>query len=366
MARGNATVVAAPPQTGNPARRRQLRPSTAAIEASSSLNYTGTVRIGDGRLRFIGRSRFRAGHAPSFTSLRVDRRFSVVRGQDYIGPYRLLNLIMTGQTSQVWEAMDDRSQSRVALKMLLSDWNRDREHIAYLKHEHAVGRGLDHPRVVRMLDLGNFKGTVYVTMEYFPYPNLKQSLNQGVETIAPDLTEIITQAAEGLAYFNEKGWVHRDVKPDNFLLKPEPDVRLIDFALAQRTVGAIGKFFARKTKIQGTRSYMSPEQIRGKPLDVRADIYSFGCMAYELVAGKTPFTGVSSNELLNKHLRAPPPSLESNDPNVKTEFADLIRRTMAKSPDRRPASMREFLTEYRGIGIFRSPPRRPATQENTG
>ena len=111
-----------------------------------------------------------------------------------------------------------------------------------------------------------------------------------------------------MQYLHEQGWIHRDIKPDNFLVNEEGDVKLIDFALAARERKGLGKLFGR-TKVQGTRSYMAPEQIRGKGLDARTDIYSFGCMLYELVSGRLPFTGVSPEELLRKHLYAPIPVL---------------------------------------------------------
>jgi serine/threonine protein kinase len=98
---------------------------------------------------------------------------------------------------------------------------------------------------------------------------------------------------------------------------------------------------------------MSPEQIRGQVLDQRADIYSFGCTIHELIAGKPPFTGTSSTELLNKHLKSTPPSLESLDKNVTMEFARLVRKTLAKDPAARPTSIGEFLEEFRKCRIFR-------------
>ena len=119
-------------------------------------------------------------------------------------------------------------------------------------------------------------------MELFAAPNLKQWINQGSRGArAAWPASSSAKAAEGLAYFHSQGWIHRDIKPDNFLMNPKGDVKLIDFALAVRRKGGLARLFAGKTKVQGTRSYMSPEQIRGQPLDERADIYSFGCMVYE-------------------------------------------------------------------------------------
>lgn len=281
--------------------------------------------------------------------------------QENVGPYRLLNLIMTGQTSQVWEAINSNDQQRRALKMLLSDYARDREHTAYLKNEFEVGRQLKHPRVVHVFEMGMHQRSPYLVMEYFPFPNLKQFIRRGPESFAYLVPQIVEQAAEGLAYFNGQGWIHRDIKPDNYLIDGEGNVKLIDFALALKQRTGLARLFGGKIKkIQGTRSYMSPEQIRGQALDIRADVYSFGCMVHELVSGKPPFTGTSSNELLNKHLKAPPPPLAAANKNVTPEFTLLVQRTMAKQPERRPESMEKFLNEFRAIRMFRETPKRPA------
>jgi serine/threonine protein kinase len=139
----------------------------------------------------------------------------------------------------------------------------------------------------------------------------------------------------------------------------EGDIKLIDFAVAKKIRTGLGRLFGGGGSIQGTRSYMSPEQIRGKTLDGRADIYSLGCVFYELLVGKPPFTGDSPNDLLNKHLSASIPSpLVAND-NATPEIAALVKKMMAKRPDDRPESMWDVLKILRGTKIFKKPPRIP-------
>lgn len=274
----------------------------------------------------------------------------------YIGSYRLLSLVMTGQSSQVWEVMHDARQQRYALKAMLEDHRRNREQIAYLKNEYAVGKTLDHTRVLKYVELGSHRGDLFLIMELFKAPNLKNLLLREPDRLAQNIQPLIDQSAEGLAYLHRQGWLHRDVKPDNFLYSAEGQVKLIDFALAQRPKGALARLFARKSEIQGTRSYMSPEQIRGRPLSARSDMYSFGCMLYELVSGKPPYTGSNTNELLNKHLRAAVPSLEAANRNVTPQFGGLVRSMLAKDPDSRPESLDQFLTEFRSAKVFKVPP----------
>jgi serine/threonine protein kinase len=284
--------------------------------------------------------------------------------QDYLGgKYRLLNLLRTGKTCQLWEAIHDGEGKRYAIKVLLSEFNNNAVERRFLKHEFNVGNQLDHPRVIRHYAYGQDHHNYFLVMEMFHAPSFKMVIQQaGVEEFSFNIVKIITQAAEGLAYFHRKGWIHRDIKPDNYLLKPSGDVKLIDFALAEKIRS---KFWPRLPSrfhaVQGTRSYMSPEQIRGQRLDTRADIYSFGCMVFELLGGKPPFTGSSTQELLNKHLRSAPPPLQASNRNVTEQFANLVKRLLAKLPKDRPATMEDFLIEFRGVKVFVREPRRAAT-----
>jgi serine/threonine protein kinase len=275
----------------------------------------------------------------------------------YLGPYRLLNVVHTGHGSQIWQAYDDPQHRMAGVKTLHAAAENNRQHVQFLRQEYAAGRTIQHPRIIEIYTFDWDRGQPYLAMEWFSAANMKQRLLQGVEKIAPLIPKIIDQAAEALSYFHRAGWVHRDVKPDNFLVADEGDVKLIDFALAKRRRRGLAKWLSPRTKIQqGTKSYMSPEQIRGLALDERADLYSFACTIYELVSGKPPFTGVSVNDLLMKHIKSPPPSLEVSNPNVAAPFAQLIRRSMAKDPGGRPKSVDDFLAEFRMIRVFRTMP----------
>jgi eukaryotic-like serine/threonine-protein kinase len=286
----------------------------------------------------------------------------------YLGPYRLLNVVHTGHTTQIWQAYWDAKQRMVGIKTIIDEFRHDREHVGYLYLEYKVGVALSHPRVLEIYTYDRNRGAPYLAMEWFPAPNLKQRMLQGRQRIAHQLSRIIDQAAEALDYFNRQGWVHRDVKPDNFLVSEVGDIKLIDFALARPATGGWAKLLARaswsKAKVQGTRSYMSPEQIRGDAIDQRADVYSFGCTVHELISGKPPFTGASSQELLNKHLRSAPPFLEASDRNVTPEFSQLIRRALSKDPAARPPSMAEFRAELRAIKLFKVPPPPPPAESH--
>ncbi len=278
----------------------------------------------------------------------------------YIGPYRLLNVVNTGQTTQFWQAMHDGKRQFFGLKIPLDKFRKDREQAGYLRWEYTVGSKLKHPNIIQVVEYDVDRGTPYLAMEWFSAPNMKNRIRQGVEKIAHLIPRVVVEATEALAYFNKQGWVHRDIKPDNFLVSDEGSVKLIDFALAQRCRRGLAKLFASKSKtVQGTRSYMSPEQIRGEALDDRADLYSLACTLFELVGGRAPFTGTNSNELLNKHLKSAPPSLDAVEKNVTPQFAQLLRQAMAKKPRDRYKSVDDFLTELRIIKVYRQTPRPP-------
>jgi serine/threonine-protein kinase len=175
-----------------------------------------------------------------------------------------------------------------------------------------------------------------------------------IDFIREHAHDILKQAATALAFMHAHGWVHRDIKPDNMLVNSLGELRLIDFALAQRIPTGLSRLFRRKQPCQGTRSYMSPEQIRGQVLDGRADIYSFGVTAYELATGRTPLTAPSNKELLQRQLADPPPSPRQRNPDVTEEFANLILRMLAKKKEDRPSSFHNILMELRTIRVFKS------------
>ena len=274
----------------------------------------------------------------------------------YIGPYRLLNVVHTGHGCVLWQAYDDAKQRIVGIKTLRDDFRKDREQIGYLRCEYKVGRKVAHPRIIGVYAFDSDRGTPYLAIEWFAAPNMKQRILQGLDKVGPLTATIVAQAAEALGYFNRMGWVHRDIKPDNFLVADDGSVKLIDFALARRSRRGLAKWLTPRSKIQGTPSYISPEQIRGMAVDERSDLYSLACTLHELVSGKPPFTGVNQNDLLMKHLKSSPPSLEASNPNVTAEFANLIRRALAKDPNARPETVDDFLVEFRMIRPFRVMP----------
>ena len=289
----------------------------------------------------------------------VERRAVTPAPATYLGPYRLLKVVNSGKTCLVWKAYHDDLKTFFAVKALRSDYARDRQEIAYLKQELAVAGKIEETRLVRVREFSSNRGSPFIAIQWFDAPNMKQQIQGGREAYLHNVPRILIQATESLAQLHKYGWVHRDVKPENFLVAGQGEVKLIDFALAQRVKKGIARFFSRKSKVQGTRSYMSPEQIRGHALDGRADLYSLACACFHLIGGRPPFTGVSANDLLLKHLKSSPPSLRALDKNVTPELADLLREAMAKKATTRPDSVEDFLTRLKATRPFHRMPAPP-------
>ena len=278
-------------------------------------------------------------------------------GLGYIGPFRLLEVVNRGQSCCLWRAYDDEKREFIGIKTLLESTAKQRGQVQLLEHEYKVASKFSHPNLIRIFHYDWYNKIPYIGMEWFSAANLKMWINRGYENYCEHLPQIFLQATQALAYQHAQGWVHRDIKPDNFLFATESaTVKMIDFALARKTAPGFMKFFTFKGKVQGTASYMSPEQIQRLPANPLADIYSLGCTFYELLTTRLVFTGDTLNDLLNKHLSASPPPPTQRNRNVTPEFAELLKSMLAKNPKDRPKSAEELLRILKTVRTFRRPP----------
>jgi serine/threonine-protein kinase len=285
--------------------------------------------------------------------------------QQFVGGYRMYHLIRAGAIYEIWAVRPVAENTPFAMKWLPPGPKYTRHSVAELRHEYAVGTSLEHRAIIRTYEFNTTSNGAYMLLELFKVLNLKQQIvGGGYKRIQYRARDILIEAAAGLAHLHEKGWLHRDIKPDNFLVSDDNVVKLIDFNLARKPAGALSRLFGGKSKVvQGTHSYMSPEQIRCQPLDVRADVYSFGCVIYEVLSGKTPFTANSPNELLQRHLSSRPPDLTVVDKNITPEFASYVQRMMAKDKSDRPDTMKDVMMELKAKSMFYNKPQPLAEEE---
>jgi eukaryotic-like serine/threonine-protein kinase len=282
---------------------------------------------------------------------------------EVIGGYKLLNCILTGQNSQVWEVVEVSSHRHFAMKILLEKSAKKSDVRSLLFHEADVGKELTHGNVIKIVHVSPTKEPVpYFVMEFFPAGSVKQRLmRKQFDFVKEHAHSIVKQAATALAYMNASGWVHRDVKPDNMLVNSAGDLRIIDFALARRIdsttlMARLKRRIMGKGPVQGTRSYMSPEQIRNMPLDGRADIYSFGASVYEIVTHHAPFRAATNQLLLQKHILEKPEPPDQHARDLTPEFSKLVMHMLAKKPADRPQNFHEVLKVLNMVRVYKTDP----------
>lgn len=274
---------------------------------------------------------------------------------EMIGGYRIQNHLQTGQTSQVFEVVELSSMRHFAVKVLLPEAAREPEHRRTLFHEAEVGKKLAHPNVIKIISVDKSPDAPFYVMEFFPSGALGNRIREkNIAFIREFADKVFKQAATGLAYMNASGWIHRDVKPANILVNSLGETKLIDFAITYRPPTGLAKMFRRRGKAQGTRSYMSPEQIRDEVLDARADVYSFGATLYETVAGRPPFRGKDEQNLLAKHMTEKPAPPKSLNADVTDDFNALVLQMLNKKKEDRPRDFHEVLMRLRGLRVFKA------------
>jgi serine/threonine protein kinase len=267
-------------------------------------------------------------------------------GSEFAG-YRIAELIGRGGMSEVYRAENPRLGNMVALKLLASQLAEDELFRERFVRESRLAAALDHPNVLPVYDAGEVDGRSYIAMRYVNGPDLKSLIEQG-ELPLERVVEIVRQVAGALDCAHGRGLLHRDVKPGNILIDNTGDgdhAYLADFGVAKHSQSSSG--LTRTGQFVGTIDYISPEQIEGKSLDGRTDVYSLGCVAYEALAGSSPFERDSNVAMIYAHLLEPPPSILDKRPDLPPILDDVIGKALAKSPEDRYPSCRAFVADLR-------------------
>jgi eukaryotic-like serine/threonine-protein kinase len=263
------------------------------------------------------------------------------------GRYELGELLGRGGMAEVRQAVDQRLGRSVAVKQLRADLAIDPTFQARFRREAQSAAGLNHPTIVAVYDTGEeidpLSGVSipYIVMELVEGPTLRDVLREGRKILPERALELTQGVLEALSYSHKAGIVHRDIKPANVMLTPSGGVKVMDFGIA-RAVADTSATMTQTAAVIGTAQYLSPEQARGETVDARSDLYSTGCLLYELLAGRPPFVGDSPVSVAYQHVREAPVPPSQLDPEITPEIDAVVLKALAKDPNDRYQSAGEM------------------------
>ncbi|HEY5611251.1 MAG TPA: serine/threonine-protein kinase, partial [Thermoanaerobaculia bacterium] len=290
---------------------------------------------------------------------------TALRSGAAISHYRILGRLGSGGMGDVYRAHDTSLDRGIALKILPPDLVKNEDRVRRFIQEARSASSLSHPNIVTIHEIGQAEvnsddgeettsSVYYIAMELIEGETLRKKFQQ--EILLKTLLGYLVQASEGLAKAHAAGIVHRDLKPENIMVSGDGFTKVLDFGLAKLSerkpqipsdtdAPTAVRDETREGIVLGTVGYMSPEQVQGKPFDHRSDIFSFGCILYEATTGRKPFAADSDIETLHKILHDKPPAIDGFNAAAPAELRRMIRRCLAKDPDKRYQSMKDLAIE---------------------
>jgi eukaryotic-like serine/threonine-protein kinase len=257
-----------------------------------------------------------------------------------LGPYEVLSFIGAGGMGEVYRALDSTLKREVAIKILPSSIAADSERLRRFRNEAEAAAALNHPNILCLFHIGEHSGAPYLVSELLKGATLRDRLRAGPLSTRKAL-DLATQLARALAAAHDRGIVHRDLKPENIFITEQEQVKVLDFGLAKLTRrdpmadNSVETLETQAGTAMGTLAYMSPEQIRGQAADSRSDIFSFGVVLYEILAGKRAFQGQTSADTMSAILNQDPPDLAEGTRNIPPALERIVRHCMEKAPEAR-------------------------------
>lgn len=268
------------------------------------------------------------------------------------GKYEILRLIGCGGVGEVYLAKDQHIERLAAIKLLSKELSNDQEHRARFSRESRTISALNHPNIITVYEIGTFGEQLFIATEYIEGKTLREIVNNGALE-QKDFFSIAIQATQALNVAHQNGIIHRDLKLENFILRTDGLLKVLDFGLAKVSethsaviLGSEAGFKTQAGIIMGTPNYMSPEQAKGEEIDFRSDIFSFGAVCYELLTGKVAFDGSTLVQILMSVAVVPTPPLPNS---VFPKLRATVLRMLQKSPTARYQSMQVILTELISI-----------------
>jgi eukaryotic-like serine/threonine-protein kinase len=287
-----------------------------------------------------------------------------------LGPYEIVESIGAGGMGEVYKARDTRLKRDVALKVLPDSFAADPDRLRRFQLEAQAASALNHSNILVVHDVGH-EPAPYLVSELLEGESLRDRLREGKVPV-PKAIDIARQTAAGLAAAHGKGITHRDIKPENLFLTKDGRVKILDFGLAKlsaaekpSTENATATQVTDPGAVVGTAAYMSPEQIRAQAVDHRSDIFSLGCVLYEMLTGKRPFHGDTAADTMSAILRQEPPDLASLDGTLPPALARIVRHCLEKNPEDRFQSARDLAFDLESFSLPAQPGAAPAKSRPT-
>ncbi len=288
-------------------------------------------------------------HKADHTSKSIRQSQSVDLIGTQLGDFKILRKLGQGGMATVYLAEQVSLKREAAIKVMHNELLNDETHLKRFEREAKAAAGLTHPNIVQVYMTGEFNGTHYIAQEYVRGINLREHLSRFVPPDCALILRIMRQVTAALNAAAEKGIVHRDIKPENIMITSKKQIKVADFGLAQIAQSDERVELTQVGTTMGTPLYMSPEQVNGKSLDQRSDIYSLGVTCYHLISGRPPFHGETALSIAVKHLNESPAPLDKIRPDLPQELCDLVHRMMEKDPNQRPADAKELMQEIKKI-----------------
>ena len=261
---------------------------------------------------------------------------------DQFDHFQIQAHVAQGGTADIYTAVDLMTSKEVAIKIPNKMMIGDPAQFERFRRELEVMKTLDHPSIQKGLDSGQFNRTPYLVTEWVNGKSMRDVVSEETPMPPTKAVPLIRKIAEGMAYCHANGVIHRDMKPENVLIREDGQPIILDFGLAL-TKDAKRVTYANLSTTAGTPDYMSPEQCEGQRGDVRSDIYALGVMLYELLAGKTPFAGDTSMAVMAGHMQGAIPRLDKEAPSVSSQLAAVTAKALQKNSDERYQNMGAFI-----------------------
>jgi serine/threonine protein kinase len=260
--------------------------------------------------------------------------------------YKILEKLGEGGMGEVYKAQDTKLDRFVALKFLPSQLTASKDDKARFIQEAKAASAMNHPNVCTIYSIEEYNNQLFISMEYVEGKTLKDKKDSLSEK---QILEIGIQVAEGLAAAHEKGIVHRDIKPENIMIRKDGIAQIMDFGLAKLYKDSNVSRLTKAGSTVGTMGYMSPEQVQGLDVDHRTDIFSFGVVLYELLAGESPFKGMHETAIMYEIVNVDAPPLSTLKPDIDPELDEIILECLEKDKDERCQSAKELAKDLRKV-----------------